>query len=170
MQGYINQINSIKSQVEETEMLKEKIRVLHSSIQEMEQHKTEVQTITKEVIPDDYNVLKSDNKCLKTDNARISREYTAKCKELEELKSKLKAIEDVSAEEQFSKKLKDDTIFFCGRVADFLQKNGGYIWITEHINELPEYEKKSYISAIDSIGAWYQTIRDNINAKQQDIS
>lgn len=162
VQGYISQINSIKSQVEETENLKERIRVLQSSIQEMEQHKTEVQTITKEVIPDDYNVLKSDNKCLKTDNARISREYTAKCKELEELKSKLKAIEDVSAEEQFSKKLKDDTIFFCGRVADFLQKNGGYIWITEHINELPEYEKKSYISAIDNMSAWCQSLKDGI--------
>lgn len=162
VQGYISQINSIKSQVEETENLKEKIRVLQSSIQEIEQHKTEVQTITKEVIPDDYNVLKSDNKCLKTDNARISREYTAKCKELEELKSKLKAIEDVSAEEQFSKKLKDDTIFFCGRVADFLQKNGGYIWITEHINELPEYEKKSYISAIDNMSAWCQSLKDGI--------
>ena len=107
---------------------------------------------------------------LKADNARMARECNAKYKEIEELKSKLKAIENVSAEEQFSRKLKDDTLFFCGRVADFLQKNGGYIWITEHINELPEYEKKSYISAIDSIGAWYQTIRDNINAKQQDIS
>ena len=99
---------------------------------------------------------------LKADNARMARECNAKYKEIEELKSKLKAIEDVSAEEQFSKKLKDDTIFFCGRVADFLQKNGGYIWITEHINELPEYEKKSYISAIDNMSAWCQSLKDGI--------
>lgn len=162
LQQQEERLNSFQSQAAETEILKEKIRVLQSSIKEMEQRKTEVQTITKEVIPDDYNSLKSDNKCLKTDNARISREYTAKCKELEELKSKLKAIEEVSAEEQFSKKLKDDTIFFCGRVADFLQKNGGYVWITEHLNELPEHERKSYIAAIDNIGAWYQSLRDSI--------
>ena len=156
------QLNSFKSQVAETETLKEKIRALQSSIREMEQRKDEVQTITKEVIPDDYNSLKSANKCLKTDNARISREYTAKCKELEALKNKLEAIENVSAEEQFAKKLKDDTIFFCSRVADFLQQNGGYLWITEHLNELPEHEKKSYIAAIDNIGAWYQSLRDSI--------
>ena len=156
------QLNSFKSQVAETETLKEKIRALQSSIIEMEQRKDEVQTITKEVIPDDYNSLKSANKCLKTDNARISREYTAKCKELEALKNKLEAIENVSAEEQFAKKLKDDTIFFCSRVADFLQQNGGYLWITEHLNELPEHEKKSYIAAIDNIGAWYQSLRDSI--------
>lgn len=156
------QLNSFKSQAAETETLKEKIRALQSSIREMEQRKDEVQTITKEVIPDDYNSLKSANKCLKTDNARISREYTAKCKELEALKNKLEAIENVSAEEQFAKKLKDDTIFFCSRVADFLQQNGGYLWITEHLNELPEHEKKSYIAAIDNIGAWYQSLRDSI--------
>ena len=71
-------------------------------------------------------------------------------------------MESASSEEQFAKKLKDETIFFCSRVADVLQKNGGYIWITENINELPAYEKKSYIAAIDSIGAWYQTMKNNI--------
>lgn len=162
IQGYINQINSIKSQVKETETLKEKIRVLQSSIREMEQRKPEIKTVTQKVVPNDYNSLKSNNQSLQADNARISREYNAKCKELEELKNKLKTMESASSEEQFAKKLKDETIFFCSRVADFLQKNGGYIWITEHINELPAYEKKSYIAAIDSIGAWYQTMKNNI--------
>lgn len=101
-------------------------------------------------------------KKLEESDTFLNNEYQKRCKELSELREQLRGQKELTPQEQFSKKLKDDTIFFCGHVADFLRKNGGYVWITEHLNELPEHEKKSYIAAIDNIGAWYQNLRNNI--------
>lgn len=157
------QISAYKSKAEEAESLRERIQVLQESIAEMERREPEVKTVVQTVVPDDYESLKSDIQLLRNNNERITKEINSKRSELEELKEKLSAIENASPQQQFSKKLKDDTIFFCSHVAEFLKTNGGYIWITDHLNELPEYERKSYIRAIDCIGAWYQNLRNNIN-------
>ena len=156
------QIKSYKSKVEEAESLRQRIRALQESIAEMERREPEVKTVVQTVVPDDYESLKSDIQLLRNNNERITKEINSKQSELEELKEKLSTIENASPQQQFSKKLKDDTIFFCSHVAEFLKTNGGYIWITDHLNELPEYERKSYIRAIDCIGAWCQSVRKNI--------
>lgn len=156
------QISAYKSKAEETESLRERIQVLQESIAEMERREPEVKTVVQTVVPDDYESLKSDIQLLRNNNERITKEINSKRSELEELKEKLSTIENASPQQQFSKKLKDDTIFFCSHVAEFLKTNGGYIWITDHLNELPEYERKSYIRAIDEVAAWCQSVRENI--------
>ena len=65
--------------------------------------------------------------------------------------------------EQYNQKLKNSTIFFCSKVADFIEKVGGYVWLVDHLNELPDYEKKSYVSAVNAIYSWSDTILNNIN-------
>lgn len=156
------QISAYKSKAEEAESLRERIQVLQESIAEMERREPEVKTVVQTVVPDDYESLKSDIQLLRNNNERITKEISSKRSELEELKEKLSTIENASPQQQFSKKLKDDTIFFCSHVAEFLKTNGGYIWITDHLNELPEYERKSYIRAIDEVAAWCQSVRENI--------
>lgn len=156
------QISAYKSKAEEAESLRERIQVLQESIAEMERREPEVKTVVQTVVPDDYESLKSDIQLLRNNNERITKEINSKRSELEELKEKLSTIENASPQQQFSKKLKDDTIFFCSHVAEFLKTNGGYIWITDHLNELPEYERKSYIRAIDEVAAWCQSVRENI--------
>ena len=156
------QISAYKSKAEEAESLRERIQVLQESIAEMERREPEVKTVVQTVVPDDYESLKSDIQLLRNNNERITKEINSKRSELEKLKEKLSTIENASPQQQFSKKLKDDTIFFCSHVAEFLKTNGGYIWITDHLNELPEYERKSYIRAIDEVAAWCQSVRENI--------
>ena len=156
------QISAYKSKAEEAESLRERIQVLQESIAEMEQREPEVKTVVQTVVPDDYESLKSDIQLLRNNNERITKEINSKQSELEELKEKLSTIENASPQQQFSQRLKDDTIFFCSHVAEFLKTNGGYIWITDHLNELPEYERKSYIRAIDEVAAWCQSVRENI--------
>ena len=65
--------------------------------------------------------------------------------------------------EQYNKKLKDSTIFFCSKVADFIEKIGGYVWLIDHLNELPDYERKSYVNAVSAIYSWADNLLTNIN-------
>ena len=102
------------------------------------------------------NNYKSDYKYLKS-------QYDEKVSEINDLKNQINQMKTTEPTEQYNKKLKDSTIFFCSKVADFIEKTGGYIWLTEHLNELPDYERKSYISAVNAVYAWSSTLLNNIN-------
>jgi hypothetical protein len=68
----------------------------------------------------------------------------------------------VTEEEKYAKKLKDGAIYFCNRVNDFVREYGGLCWLSDHINELPDYERKSYIKAVEMMENWTFAIRANM--------
>lgn len=113
--------------------------------------------------PADYDDLREKVKNYKSENSFLQSEYNKQVNKNSELKKKIEVYEKDDPQEQFSKKLKDSTIFFCSRVSTFIEQMGGYVWLTEHINELPEYEKKSYIKAVQTINNWSQIILNNLN-------
>lgn len=115
------------------------------------------------VKPDDYDYTKRQLQDYKSDYKNLQNQFEDKVAEVQELRKQIDTIKSTSPTEQYNKKLKDSTIFFCGKVADFIEKMGGYIWLTEHLSELPDYERKSYISAVSTINAWSNTILENIN-------
>jgi len=114
-------------------------------------------------LPTDYNSTKKELKDYKTDYQNLQEQFQSKVTELQESRKQIDAMKQTSPTETYNQKLKDSTIFFCSKVADFIEKVGGYAWLTDHINELPEYEKKSFISAINAVNAWSNTILNNIN-------
>lgn len=113
--------------------------------------------------PDDYRSTKKRLAEYKEECATLQSQFQSKTKEVQDLQKQIENIKVSEPAEQYSKKLKDDTIFFCSKVADFIEKVGGYAWLTDHINELPEYEKKSYIHAVTTVGGWAQSILNAIN-------
>lgn len=117
----------------------------------------------KIVRPDDYDSTKQQLQSYKKDYSFLKSQYDEKVSELHDLKKQIETMKETSPTEKYNKKLKDSTIFFCTKVADFIEKVGGYVWLTDHLNELPEYEKKSFISAINAVNAWSNTLLNNIN-------
>lgn len=113
--------------------------------------------------PSDYDSIKKELRDTKQDYSILRQEFDRKNTELQEFKNKENNMKESSQTEQYNKKLKDSTIFFCSRVADFIEKTGGYVWLTDHLNELPDYERKSYINAVNAVYAWASTLLDNIN-------
>lgn len=112
--------------------------------------------------PADYDFTKTQLQGYKTDYQNLQKQFNSKVTELQELRSQIEKMQETTPTEQYNKKLKDSTIFFCAKVADFLEKAGGYIWLTNHLNELPDYEKKSYISAVNAVYEWSNTLLNNI--------
>lgn len=119
------------------------------------------ETIT--VYPDDYDKTKRENKERARDYDILNQEYQKRCQELRDLKEKMRGYEEKSPEKQFDEQLKDDTIFFCAKVSNFLKAVGGYAYLTEHIDGLPQDQRNGYIKAISSVGAWAQNILDCVN-------
>ena len=124
--------------------------------------KNEVQKYINEIkqlkenplIPSDYESTKRELQDYKKDYKNLMTQFDEKVSELQSLRKQIENMKITEPTEQYNKKLKDSTIFFCSKVADFIEKTGGYVWLTDHLNELPDYEKKSYISAVNAVYSW----------------
>ena len=114
-------------------------------------------------IPSDYESTKRELQDYKKDYKNLMTQFDEKVLELQSLRKQIENMKITEPTEQYNKKLKDSTIFFCSKVADFIEKTGGYVWLTDHLNELPDYEKKSYISAVNVVYSWADTLLKNIN-------
>ncbi len=113
--------------------------------------------------PSDYDSTKKELQNYKEDYSNLKIQYDKKVSELQTLRKQIENMKETTPTEQYNKKLKDSTIFFCSKVADFIEKTGGYAWLTDHINELPDYEKKSYINAVNAIYSWAETVLQSID-------
>lgn len=114
-------------------------------------------------IPSDYNSTKRELLDYKNDYKNLKSQFNEKVLELQELRKQIENMKVTEPTEQYNKKLKDSTIFFCSKVADFIEKVGGYVWLSDHLNELPDYERKSYVNAVKTIYAWAENLLSNIN-------
>lgn len=86
-----------------------------------------------------------------------------KSQQMQDLKKQIENMKRSSPEEAFTKKLTDHTIFFCDDVAKFIDKVGGYVWLTDYINDIPEYQLDKYKKAIYAVYAWANTLLTNLN-------
>lgn len=114
-------------------------------------------------IPEDYESTKRELKGWKEDYRNLRSQFDEKVLELQDLRKQIENMKETTPTEQYNQKLKNSTIFFCSRVADFIEKTGGYVWLAEHLNELPDYERKSYINAVNATYAWADNLLRNIN-------
>ena len=114
-------------------------------------------------IPSDYDSTKRELQDYKNNYNNLKSQFNEKVSELQELRKQIENMKVTEPTEQYNKKLKDSTIFFCSKVADFIEKVGGYVWLSDHLNELPDYERKSYVNAVKTIYAWAENLLSNIN-------
>jgi len=163
-QQMIDEMQRLKNVNAGYEIKLQKVHELENQISNLKQELDNRPTVEKtvEVKPDDYDNIKESLNGYQKDYSNLESDYNKKVKELSELKQQLESIKSVAPEEQYSKKLKDSTIFFCARVNDFIEKTGGFTWLSDHIMELPNPEKDAYIKAVDLIENWATAIKQNM--------
>lgn len=129
-------------------------------ISELENREPKVET--KEVFPDDYEELKQSVERQKKEAIAVQKERKkeqAKRKELEQRIRDLESREDIDALE---KKVREEAGYFAIRTYNYIQQNGGCVWIFEKIDELPEKEMKNFIDAIYAADAFIKQMVENI--------
>lgn len=150
-----NQIAGYEAKMKRIDELKAKIQGL-----EKELANRPVETV--EVKPADYDKLVKNNSDMERENARLSREYSERCKELFNLKEQLRLMEAKTIQKQSADKLIDDSIFFCAKINSFIKDVGGLAYLADKINDLPQTERTAYFKAVNIVGAWVQNVKDSI--------
>lgn len=133
---------------------------------------------TIEVVPEDYEKLKQQEKDLEEEIStlkeklkyqvdpqeyeRLRRELTDKNLEVYDLKKEKEQMARVDSQTRHEEKLRDNVLVFTARIHTFINDVGGLAWLTEYINELDDYDKKSYLKAVNLVESWALTIKANI--------
>lgn len=152
------------SEEEQLEMISSLETTKKITQRQVQQYVDEIRELkNKPPKPYDYDSTKKELQDYKKDYSNLKSQFDEKVSELQTLRKQIENMKVTTPTEQYNQKLKDSTIFFCSKVADFIEKVGGYVWLVDHLNELPDYEKKSYVSAVNAIYSWSDTILNNIN-------
>lgn len=120
--------------------------------------------------PEDYDSTKKELQDYKFDYNQLKTQFDEKVKELQDLRKQIEIMNNNSPATQYEKKLKDSTLLFCSKTATFIEQVGGYIWLTDKINEIPELEREGYIRSVHAIKSWADTMEYNINNKIKEIN
>ena len=131
-------------------------------IHELENRGTEVREVVKEVVPDDYEDLKRSKESSLKDYRSLETLRSKDQEKIKELQTRIKDLETRKDIDELQKKLEEEAGYFIIRTYEYIQKNGGYVWITEKIDDLPEKERENFKSAIFAIDAFAKQMVENI--------
>lgn len=138
---------------------------------EAEKYIEEIKTLKENSqIPEDYESTKRELKGWKEDYKNLRNDFQNKVGEVQDLRNEIEFMKNSTPEKQYSEKIKNSTLLFCNKVSTFIENVGGYIWLTDYINEIPELEREGYIRSIHRIKEWADTMETNINNKMKEIN
>ena len=142
--------------------VKEERDYLQFQLEEEQKQKKHVVTETIEVYPDDYEDLKKTVETSRNDYKFLEKEREKDREKIKELKGRIKDLESRSDIEVLQKKLETEAGYFAIRTYEYIQKNGGYVWITERIDQLPKKQRKEFIATVYAIDAFAKQMVQNI--------
>lgn len=150
---------------EENERLRRIVSEKEAENVRLKSQKVEVREV--EVIPDDYEELKEKSRQADgykkdfTDMRNRYEEMADKYKQSE--KEKRSLIEEMKKpENEKVENIKRSALFFCAGVSNFIEKYGGYVWLSQEIDKMEESEKAGYVKAVDAIYAWSSQMKNNL--------
>lgn len=152
--------------VEENERLRKIINTIDAENIKLKMQKKEKKEVIKkvEVVPDDYEELKRSREASKKEYASLRKEYDRMADKWKQAEHEKDAIlKTINAPEEKRKTdLKSDCFFFCRGVKNFLEKYGGYIYLKDELDLLPDREQKAYMDSIRAMRTWVDTMLDEI--------
>lgn len=149
---------------QELEFYKNRVKELSDQNKALSDRKPEVveKVVEKvvETVPSDYESIKKENSHL----LRERQKYVDGKREAEE---KLKKLEEEikKPETERAEKIKRSALFFCAGVSNFIEQYGGYVWLTDSINEMEKTERDGYIKAVNALEGWIFQMKQNMKGE-----
>ena len=117
---------------------------------------------TVEVVPDDYEKAKKDAETYKIRARSAEQARLDVSEELRKAKQRIRDLEERKDIAELQKKLEEEAGYFTIRTYDYIQKNGGFVWITERLEQLPEKQRKEFIATVYAIDAFAKQMIENV--------
>lgn len=155
----------IKERQKEVEAENDKLRkALSESEAKRISEKSQTREVIKEVevVPDDYEQTKADFESFKKDYQRMVKERQKAVDDLHVLENRIRNMESQTGEAKAQFRLEEDSEYFAVRTYDYIKRNGGYLYLFEKINQLPEEKRQNFVKAIYALDAFAKQLIENI--------
>lgn len=121
-------------------------------------------TVEVEVVPDDYEQAKRDAEIAKKDFKDMRKRYDEMAEKWKASEKEKRDIQQAWENEKSDpvKQTRESALLFCAGISNFMEKYGGYIWITEKLGNLTPDERKGFLSGINALEMWVRQMRMNI--------
>lgn len=111
--------------------------------------------------------IKSAIEAMKDDFDEMKETIAEKDLEISQLKDQIKVINKDGAEE---KRLAESSLIFRTKVEKFIKDVGGYVWLSDRLNDMPDEERLIFIHSIQTLEDWVIAMKNNINGKEELIA
>ena len=149
---------------QELEFYKNRVKELSDLNKALADRKPEVveKVVEKvvEVVPDNYESIKKENSYLLRERQKFVDEKRDAEEKLRRLEAEINKPENERAE-----KIKRSALFFCAGVSNFIEQYGGYVWLTDSINEMEKTERDGYIKAVNALEGWIFQMKQNMKGE-----
>ena len=158
---------------QEIKFYKERIKKLSEENNALRNQEPEVIEKEVEVVPDDYEKLKKKAREASAYQADFNRERQKVADEKRknlELQEQITKLKEQTVLEQNNQDMKASAIMFAMQCRNFIESVGGYVFISEHLMEIPEKEREGYIMSAQAVHDWAQVLLNNIERSANGIS
>lgn len=149
---------------QELEFYKNRVKELSDQNKALSNRKPEVveKVVEKvvEVVPDNYESIKKENSYLLRERQKFVDEKRDAEEKLRRLEAEINKPENERAE-----RLKRSALFFCAGVSNFIEQYGGYVWLSDSLNEMEKSEREGYLKAVNAIEGWVYQMKRNMKGE-----
>ena len=139
--------------VTKSSVMKE-IRAYKERIKELESREPKV--------PSDYTDMKLKLKSAQIAAERAESDFAKVKKENASLRKEKEKLEARLGNDEKAENITRSALFFCAGVSNFIEKYGGYVWLTQELDNMSPSDRDGYIKAIDAVYAWASQMKSNI--------
>lgn len=117
-----------------------------------------------EVVPDDYEQAKRDAEIAKKDFKDMQKRYEEMAEKWKASEKEKRNIQQAWENEKNDpvKQTRESALLFCAGISNFMEKYGGYIWVTEKLDNLTPDERKGFIAGINALEMWVRQMKLNV--------
>lgn len=142
----------------EVEFYKNRVKTQQEEIEKLRNQKPK----EVKVVPEDYEKIKRENSTIRSENDLLSKERKQYLDERNKANARIKELEEREGIHDAQIKLERESEYLGTQINSFIRNVGGYVWVTEQIEKLPEEKRMDVIKAIRNINAWSQQMLINI--------
>lgn len=153
----MRQIQKAKEEMQaEMERLRKDNRILAN--------RAKPETVYRE--PKDYQEMKQKAKAYDAEVGRLNEKLNKAYNDNRKLSDKVTELQEQTAREQSNNDFVAGSIYFVAQCGSFIRDVGGYVWIADKLEDLPEKDREGYIKAAMAVRDWATVLLQNIERNE----
>lgn len=153
----MRQIQKAKEEMQaEMERLRKDNRILAN--------RAKPETVYRE--PKDYQEMKQKARAYDAEVGRLNEKLNKAYNDNRKLSDKVTELQEQTAREQSNNDFVAGSIYFVAQCGSFIRDVGGYVWIADKLEDLPEKDREGYIKAAMAVRDWATVLLQNIERSE----